>query len=138
MDDNSLVRDFSRAYMVACQIHEKIRSHHEAHEGPSAAKPHQISEYLPQRREGAKVLKKKKSSLNLASLRLRGRMIRLRDVSHIGKFARPAQILRHSNTKDTKVFDNKDCELRALRVLRGENLTFYFGCGFAALGCCTG
>jgi hypothetical protein len=93
----------------------------------------QISEYLPQRREGAKVLKKTKSYLNLASLRLRGRMIRLRDVSHVGKSARPAQILRHSNTKDTKYPDIFILNLRALRVLRGENLPFYFGCGFAAL-----
>jgi hypothetical protein len=37
-------------------------------------------------------------------------------------------------TKDTKDSDNFDSELRALRVLRGENLAFYFGCGSAGLG----
>jgi hypothetical protein len=36
-------------------------------------------------------------------------------------------------TKDTKVSDVYYSELRALRVLRGENF-FPFGCGSAALG----
>jgi hypothetical protein len=34
------------------------------------------------------------------------------------------------NTKDPDIFI---LNLRALRVLRGENLPFYFGCGSAAL-----
>ena len=37
-------------------------------------------------------------------------------------------------TKDTKNPDIFILNLRALRVLRGENLPFYFGCGSAALG----
>jgi hypothetical protein len=37
-------------------------------------------------------------------------------------------------TKDTKNPDIFILNLRALRVLRGENLPFYFGCGTAALG----
>jgi hypothetical protein len=37
-------------------------------------------------------------------------------------------------TKDTKYPDIFILNLRALRVLRGENLPVYSGCGFAALG----
>jgi hypothetical protein len=37
-------------------------------------------------------------------------------------------------TKATKVAEDYFLKLRDLRVLRGAILTFYFGCGAAALG----
>ena len=41
--------------------------------------------------------------------------------------------MHHEGTKDTKVSENYFSELRALRVLRGENYSFFFGCDYAAL-----
>jgi len=59
---------------------------------------------------------------SLAALRLGERNIRIRLCSRCRTFAQASQIVSYSSTKDRKGSDNLISELRALRVLRGENI----------------
>ena len=43
------------------------------------------------------------------------------------------RLSHHEGRKGHEGFDNFGSKLRALRVLRGKNLHFFFGCGSAAL-----
>jgi hypothetical protein len=87
---------------------------------PARQSRNQISEYLPQRREGAKVLKKKNFFSEL------GVFAPSRE-----KYPNPIfQLPRNSRYVASKI---KLLNLRALRVLRGENyLLFFTGAGWFA------